>query len=34
MNIDAISVELLTDMPFAKYRTQVTYQGKTEQQLE
>jgi len=34
MNINEIPVELITDMLFAKYRTQVTYQGKTEQQLE
>jgi len=27
-------VELVTDMSFAKYRIQVTYQGKKEQQLE
>jgi len=28
-----ISVELITDMSFAKYRTQFAYQGKIEQQL-
>jgi len=32
MNINEISVELMTDMSFAKYRTLVTYQGKDEQQ--
>ena len=28
MNINAIAVELITHMSFAKYRTQVTYKGK------
>jgi len=35
MNINEISVELnKADMSFSKYRTQVTYQGKYEQQLQ
>jgi len=34
MNINEISVELITDMPFEKYRSKVIYQGKIEQQLE
>jgi len=34
MNINEISLELITDMSFTKYRTQVTYQGKKEHQLE
>jgi len=34
MIINESSVELITDMSFAKYRTEVTYQGKKAQQLE
>jgi len=28
MNINEVAEELITDMAFAKYRTQVTYKGK------
>jgi len=33
MNINEVSVELITDMSFAKYRTQVTYQGKIREKI-